>query len=81
MSRRAPRLTVRIDRITIDRSGLDQRALAEALRKELGRTLTRSGPDGLGPSSNRPTVRSSLAAGDGSLASRVASTVSKAVRS
>ncbi len=81
MSRRAPRLTVRIDRITSDRSGLDRRALAEALREELGRALSSSGPDGFGPSSTRPTVRSSLAAGEGSLASRVASTVNKAVRS
>lgn len=69
-----PRITLRIDRITIDNPGLDQSALETALRDEIARRISAPGTAGsFGPDSYRPQVRAALPApAEGALAKRVA---------
>lgn len=81
MSRRPPSITLRIDRVTVDRRGLGEAELARALRREIDRVIADRGPAGLGRSGDRPAVRAGLPPGEGALARRVASAVIKGVKS
>jgi len=80
MTRQSPQLTLRIDHVIADRPGLDQAALENSLRDELGRLLADQGVLSLGRGGYRPQVEADLPLGQGSLAARVASATVKAVK-
>ena len=74
----SPRIRLRIDRITIDRPGLDRHTLEAALHREISRLVAGHGIGAFGSGASRDRAQAEAATGGGSLAERVASATVKA---
>ena len=78
MTRPSPRIRLRIDRITIDRPGLDGNVLEAALHREISRLVADHGIAAFGSGARRDHAQAEVATGSGPLAERVASATVKA---
>lgn len=76
---RPPRVTLRIDRITSDRPGIDRAALEAALRQQIAARIAGGGMAALGPAGDRGVQGASLPAGPSPMPARLARAVLQGV--
>lgn len=78
---KAPRITLKIDRIVADQPGLTRRALERELHGALAAHFEAHGVEGFGAGSHRAVARGSVDAGQGASPVSVAQAAVKAVTS
>ena len=78
MKQKAPRVTLRIDRVNVDDKGFDRAALEAALRRELGQALARRAATDWS-SRKQGQIKADLQPGSSPIETRVARIVARTV--